>query len=105
MSEHPSFWKRLQVRWSLRSGWQLFRVLLAFALTGTTILVIKPILLNFTGLTTRSGWLDTVLYLLLILPVYQVLLLCYGWLLGEFSFFWNFEKKMFQRWFGKRPNQ
>jgi hypothetical protein len=35
--------------------------------------------------------------ILVIFPLYQLLLLCFGWLLGQFSFFWAFEKKMFAR--------
>lgn len=98
----PSFWDRLQQRWQLRSRWQLVRVLLVFALTGTSVLLLKPYLLDLTGLSTRTGWLDTVLYLIVILPVYQTLLLAYGFLLGEFAFFWEFEKKMLRRMLGKK---
>jgi hypothetical protein len=32
-----------------------------------------------------------------VLPAYQVLLLLYGFLLGQFAFFWAFEKRMFGR--------
>jgi hypothetical protein len=30
----------------------------------------------------------------LIFPFYQVLLVFFGFIFGEFAFFWNFEKKM-----------
>jgi hypothetical protein len=32
--------------------------------------------------------------LLLIFPIYQVLLVANGFLFGQFTFFWNFEKKL-----------
>jgi hypothetical protein len=41
-----------------------------------------------------------VLYYILILPIYNVLLLVYGALLGQFQFFWDFEKRFFRRIFG-----
>jgi hypothetical protein len=38
-----------------------------------------------------------VLRLLLIFPIYQILLVFVGFIFGQFSFFWNFEKKMLER--------
>jgi hypothetical protein len=35
----------------------------------------------------------------LILPVYNVLLLFYGAIFGQFRFFWDFEKRFFNRLF------
>ncbi|HCO85018.1 MAG TPA: diacylglyceryl transferase, partial [Arenibacter sp.] len=35
--------------------------------------------------------------ILLIFPIYQFLLVIYGWLFGQFKFFWEFEKKMLSR--------
>jgi hypothetical protein len=39
----------------------------------------------------------------LILPVYNVFLLFYGFVFGQFRFFWNFEKRFFSR-FSRRKN-
>jgi hypothetical protein len=36
-------------------------------------------------------------FLVLIFPFYQVLLVFIGFLFGQFTFFWNFEKKMLNR--------
>jgi hypothetical protein len=33
----------------------------------------------------------------LIFPIYQVLLVFFGFIFGQFKFFWNFEKKMLSR--------
>jgi hypothetical protein len=38
-----------------------------------------------------------VLRLLLIFPIYQILLVFVGFIFGQFSFFWEFEKKMLVR--------
>jgi hypothetical protein len=46
-------------------------------------------------------WWATVLYYVLILPVYNVILLFYGFVFGQFRFFWNFEKRFFSRFAGK----
>jgi hypothetical protein len=34
------------------------------------------------------------LRIVMIFPIYQFLLVVFGWLYGEFEFFWAFEKKM-----------
>ncbi|AWW30804.1 hypothetical protein DN752_12080 [Echinicola strongylocentroti] len=92
------FLKRLQQKWQLKSIWQVLLVLLAFACTGFTVLFIKQPIFDLLGVDMSSGgfW-KTVLYLLLILPLYQIMLLAYGFLFGQFSFFWEKEKKFFKR--------
>lgn len=96
----PKWVIRLQERWKLKSAWQVVLVLLAFACTGTTVLFIKKPLLDFLGISGQEGWIGTLLYLLAVLPLYNVLLLIYGAIFGQFRFFWEFEKKTFKRMFG-----
>lgn len=83
-------------RWNITSNWQMVVILVVFAITGSsTALLSKPIL-AFLGITklTTSAWLYYPLYVILIFPVYQVLLVSFGFLFGQFQFFWAFEKKM-----------
>lgn len=83
-------------RWNIKSNWQVFVIILVFAITGSTAaLVSKPILAYF-GIVKGfvSNWVYYPLYILLIFPVYQVLLVGFGFLFGQFTFFWAFEKKM-----------
>ena len=53
----------------------------------------------------------SILYILIITPVYFTTLLIIGSLFGQFRFFWEFEKKMFLRFRKKskpeneKPNQ
>ncbi|EIM74079.1 hypothetical protein A3SI_16657 [Nitritalea halalkaliphila LW7] len=101
----PHFMTRLKEKWGLKSMWQVVLILLVFALTGTTVLLIKQPLLQFLGVDMSQGgaW-KTVLYLLFVLPLYQLILLFYGALLGQFSFFWEKEKALFRRIFGGRTS-
>ena len=83
-------------RWNIKSNWQLFVIILVFAITGSSAAYLsKPILLAI-GISkdTVSAWEYYPLYILLIFPVYQVLLVAYGFIFGQFTFFWAFEKKM-----------
>lgn len=98
-NENPGFLQRLQTKWKLESLLQVVLVLVVFACTGFTILFIKNPILNFFGVERGGGqgFLNTVLYLLLVLPLYQIFLLIYGFIFGQFKFFWEKEKQIFRR--------
>ncbi|MBD8491095.1 hypothetical protein IFO69_20240 [Echinicola sp. CAU 1574] len=95
---NQSYLKRLQEKWQLNSLWQVVLVLITFACTGFTVVFIKQPILDLLKVDMESGgfW-KTILYLLLVLPLYQVLLLAYGFLFGQFRFFWEKEKKIMKR--------
>lgn len=98
-SSKPGFLQRLQSKWQLKSLTQVLLVLLVFACTGTTILLIKNPLLSFFGIERGAdhGLRNTIAYLLLVLPLYQIMLLVYGFIFGQFRFFWEKEKQLVQR--------
>ena len=98
----PSWIDKLKQKWNLENAWQVVIILVVFACTGFTVLFIKKPLLNLLAGKQGDTWTATVLYYLLILPVYNVLLLAYGFLFGQFRFFWEFEKRFVKRigsWF------
>lgn len=97
-----SFTDRLKERWKVKNTFQVVMILVVFACTGTTVaLIARPLLHAIFSPEEVPTW-ATVLYYVLILPIYNVLLLFYGFVLGQFTFFWNFEKKFFARIFGTK---
>lgn len=97
-----SWVQRLAKRWGVTPA-RVGIILLVFALTGFTVMFLKkPLVAWVRGEAGDPPLLFTVLYYILILPVYNALLLLYGGLLGQFSFFWAFEKRFFARLFGRR---
>lgn len=92
-----SWIERLKQRWNLGSAFQVIIILVVFACTGFTVLFIKKPLLLFLAGEQGKTTLASVLYYILILPIYNVLLLGYGVLFGQFRFFWEFEKRFFRR--------
>lgn len=96
--------EKLRERWKLKSAWQVVIVLVVFACTGFTILFIKKPLLNWLAGEDGNTTLASVLYYIFILPLYNVILLGYGFVFGQFRFFWDFEKRFMARFFsrGKR---
>jgi Na+-driven multidrug efflux pump len=93
---------RLKNRWKLGSAFHVAIVLIVFACTGFTVLFIKRPILHFLAGSREDSILASVLYYLLILPLYNVILLAYGFLFGQFKFFWEFEKRFMNRIFGNK---
>jgi len=93
---------RLKNRWKLGSAFQVAMVLIVFGCTGFTVLFIKRPILHFLAGSREDSILASVLYYLLILPLYNVILLAYGFLFGQFKFFWEFEKRFMNRIFGNK---
>ena len=93
--------ERLAKRWGVAPG-RVLVILLVFACTGFTIMFLKrPVLSYFSEAREVPVW-HSVLYYLLILPVYNVVLLIYGALFGQFAFFWAFEKRLVDRLLRRR---
>jgi len=89
---------KLRERWGLENNNQVWLVLLVFALTGTTVMVLKRVLFKWSGLNETEYYKTiTVAYYILVLPIYQGLLLVYGYLFGLHSFFWEKEKRLYAR--------
>jgi len=99
--ERTGWMQRLADRWGVGPG-RVLVILLVFACTGFTVLFLKkPVVAYFAG-GGEQPLLFAILYYVLILPVYNVFLLIYGALFGQFAFFWAFEKRFFARLFGKK---
>ena len=91
--------KNLKKRWGLDSNRQVIIILIVFSVTGYVSLMIAKPVLNLVGLSqeTTNPWIYRPLRILLIFPIYQLLIVFFGWGFGQFKFFWNFEKKMIRR--------
>jgi hypothetical protein len=90
---------RLQQKWKV-NGWQFGRIMIVFAITGTLTAWISKTITGWLGLGPASFWLWKLLLRLGVLVFgYQAILLCIAFLLGEFAFFWQYERKIL-RWFG-----
>ena len=87
----------LKERWKVKSVFQVIIILIVFACTGFTVLFIKRPVFQFLFNEGAMPIWASVIYYILILPVYNVLLLFYGFIFGQFSFFWSFEKRFLSR--------
>jgi hypothetical protein len=87
--------QRLKEKWGITSNLQIILILITFSLAGSSVIVLKGWYFNFLGFTEETSfWLKAPAYLAFIFPAYQLLILTYGTLLGQFKFFWNKERKL-----------
>ena len=91
----------LKTRWHLKNTWQVIVILIVFACTGTTVLFLKRPLFYYLFQDGEKPLWASITYYVMILPIYNILLLAYGFVFGQFTFFWNFEKRFFKRIFSK----
>lgn len=90
--------EKLKTRWGLQSLFQVILVIVVFSLTGTTVVVLRPVLFTWLGLGAETAtWIKTLAYFTFVFPAYQLLLLGYGFLLGQFAFFWDKQYRLWQR--------
>jgi len=100
-----SWLNKLQERWKVGSIWQVLVILLVFACTGTTVVLIaKPLLIWVFEPKPIPQW-GKIIYYILVLPIYNIFLLAYGFVFGQFRFFFEFEKRFFSRIFSKFKSQ
>ena len=87
--------KRLKEKWNITTNWQLTVIFIVFAITGSTAAKIAGPVTEAVGVSNDLAWyIYWPIRILMVFPLYQVFLVFFGWLFGEFKFFWNFEKKM-----------
>ncbi len=90
-----NIFQKLKNKWGITSNFQCFIIILVFSLAGSSIgFVRKPIFFALGIQPHHPLWLKIVVYIPLIVPLYQFFLIFYGTLLGQFPFFWQKEKKL-----------
>ena len=91
--------KKLKEKWGITSNFQLVIILIVFSVTGSIAVWIAKPILDFIGLdkSAVSPWIFWPIRIAIIFPTYQILIVIIGALFGQFTFFWNFEKKMLAR--------
>ncbi|WP_456440203.1 DUF6787 family protein [Psychroserpens sp.] len=91
--------KKLEHKWILDHKWEMIRVFIVFAVTGSSSVFVGRPIMKLIGITKEN--LNPILYWVLFIIIglifYQILLVTFGWLFGQFKFFWEFEKKMLRR--------
>ncbi|RNC87280.1 MAG: hypothetical protein ED556_07630 [Winogradskyella sp.] len=91
--------KKLETKWILEAKWEMIRVFIVFAITGSSSMYVGRPIIKLLGITKENlnpavYWF---LFIIIGLVFYQILLVFFGWIFGQHKFFWEFEKKMLRR--------
>lgn len=98
MTSLQIFLNKLKIRWGIRNSFQIIIILIVFSCTGFSVLFVEDQIFKLLNVADEhSFWMGLILFIVITLPVYNILLLIYGFVFGQFRFFWNFEKKFFGR--------
>lgn len=90
--------QKLKKRWGVESPWQILLILFIFSITGLSALYVRKFFFAIFGIGAQTPvWGKILLWVLTVVPSYQVLFLTYGFLLGQFEFVWEFEKNSVRR--------
>lgn len=96
--------KKLQQKWGVGIK-QFWIVFIAFGFTGITTAYLTKTITEWVGIgeNTWVGW-KIILKLSMLVFGYQIILLIYGALFGQWKFFWSYEKKLLQKIGVIKPN-
>ena len=86
--------KKLKERWGITSNFQIVIIFIVFGITGSVSAYISGPLTNIIIGEIELHWLIKLLIRIIVLtPIYQVLLLFFGYIFFQYKFFYNFVKK------------
>jgi hypothetical protein len=92
------FFNRLKDKWGIESNFQFILINIVFALAGSSILYLRPLLFRVLGISPEWPFpIKALLYLLIVTPVYFIMLMLFATIFGQFRFFWNFNRRLFIR--------
>ena len=91
----PQWVGTLKQKWNIKSNWDFLAIMIVFSIAGMSIVFVRKPLFHILGITCATPFLiKFVAWLLIVFPTYQFNLIIFGFLLGQFSFFWEKEKQM-----------
>lgn len=91
----PQWVTRLKSKWGIESNWDFLLIMVVFSIAGMSIVFVRKPLFYVLGITEATPfWIKFFTWLLIVFPTYQINLIIFGFLLGQFEFFWEKEKQM-----------
>jgi len=89
--------EKLKKRWKLKTNWDIFLVLLVFTVAGFSAKHSRFYIFDYFNLNDIHIIPWVILFVLIIVPIHQLFLFIFGYMVGKFDFFLAFEIKMMKR--------
>ena len=88
----------LKTKWDIKTDRDFWLIMLTYSLAGMTILPVKKVIFHLVGINDHTPfWIVALIYIILVPPAYQVGLIFFGTIFGQFNFVWAQAKKRGQR--------
>tara|TARA_Y100000766_G_C18638806_1_gene474507 strand:+ start:78 stop:398 length:321 start_codon:yes stop_codon:yes gene_type:complete len=91
-------------KWGIKSNFQLAIIFLVFGITGSASVFLGEPLLSYLNINEElfidfylGKYIFIFIKIILIFPLYQILLLIFGAIFFQFTFFWNLEKQLLKK--------
>ena len=95
---------KLKKKWGIKSNFQLVVIFIVFGITGSASVFLGEPILSYLKINDElfiDIYLGKYIYIfikiILIFPLYQILLLIFGAIFFQFTFFWNIEKQILKK--------
>jgi len=86
-------WERLKNHWKITSDFQVVVILMVFAFSGFSTLYVHNYIDFLLGVDEDSQfWIKALIFILLVLPIFNLFLLIWGTILGQKQFVIRFIK-------------
>jgi ferrochelatase len=86
--------RKFKEKWKIKSNFQLFIILFVFSITGSAALLVRKFAFHLLGIQPDTTlFIKIPLYIIILFPSYHILLFIIGTLLGQYQFFYAFQKK------------
>lgn len=87
---------KLKKRWGIASNFQLIMIFIVFAINGSLSAKISAFVLDKLDITKENTniFLYYIILLVIVFPLYPFMLMFFGWIFRQSSFFTPFSKKM-----------
>ena len=87
--------ENLKQKWNIQSNWDFCAIMIVFSIAGMSIIYVRRPLFHLLGISAQTPfWIKFLAWFSIVFPTYQINLLIFGFLLGQFGFFWEKEKKL-----------
>ena len=89
------FVTKLKTKWGISNNFDFIRIMLAFSFAGLAVSFSRRSICHLLGVDHNvAWWIKVLVNVPLFILLYQLWLLLFGTLLGQFAFFWEREKKL-----------
>src|SRR5690242_17438589 len=89
-----NFKDRIKSKWNIETDRDFWLIMLTYSLAGMAILPVKKMIFHAVGITDHTPfWVVVLVYIPLVPPAYQVGLIFFGTILGQFNFVWGQARK------------